>query len=104
MELKNRINRILFERGLAEGELASVCRLDQGHLNRIKNGRVKPSVVTALRIGRALGVPVDQIFFLDAAGSGQGSSPSMRGNARAMVGTHRADGEPPRRTAGVSRG
>lgn len=65
MKLRNHLNRILFERGLAEGELASVCRLDQGHLNRIKNGRVKPSLLTALRIGNALGLPVNRIFFLD---------------------------------------
>ena len=49
MKLRNRINRVLHERGLAEGEVALVARLDQGHLNRIKNGRVKPSIVTALR-------------------------------------------------------
>lgn len=66
MNLRNHLNRILHERGLAEGELASVCGLDQGHLNRIKNGRVKPSLVTALRIGNALGIPVNRIFYLDA--------------------------------------
>lgn len=65
MELRNHLNRILFDRGLAEGELASVCRLDQGHLNRIKNGRVKPTLVTALRIGNALGMPVNRIFYLE---------------------------------------
>lgn len=65
MELRNHLNRILYERGLAEGELAMVCRLDQGHLNRIKNGRVKPTLVTALRIGHALGLPVNRIFYLE---------------------------------------
>jgi transcriptional regulator with XRE-family HTH domain len=65
MKLRNRLNRILYERGLAEGEVASVCRLDQGHFNRIKNGRVKPSLVTALRISNALGMSVNQLFFLD---------------------------------------
>ena len=78
MELRNHLNRILYERGLAEGELASVCRLDQGHLNRIKNGRVKPNVVTALRIGNALGLPVNRIFYLDAC-----DAPAPRVNARA---------------------
>jgi DNA-binding XRE family transcriptional regulator len=67
MKLRNHLNRILYERGLAEGELASVCRLDQGHLNRIKNGRVKPSLITALRIGNALGLSVNRIFFLDGS-------------------------------------
>lgn len=86
MELRNHLNRILFERGLAEGELASVCRLDQGHLNRIKNGRVKPSLVTALRIGNALGMPVNRIFYLDGI-EGVDAPVSPRANAR-------AEGEP----------
>lgn len=81
MQLRNHLNRILFERGLAEGELASVCRLDQGHLNRIKNGRVRPSLVTALRIGNALGVPVNHIFYLEGGGALEPSGP--RRNARA---------------------
>jgi len=82
MELRNHLNRILFERGLAEGELASVCRLDQGHLNRIKNGRVKPSLVTALRIGNALGMPVNRIFYLEGF-EGMDAPAPPRANARA---------------------
>lgn len=80
MELRNNLNRILFEHGLAEGELASVCQLDQGHLNRIKNGRVKPTLVTALRIGRALGMPVNRIFYLEDRDR---RATSPRANARA---------------------
>lgn len=82
MELRNHLNRILFERGLAEGELASVCRLDQGHLNRIKNGRVKPNLVTALRIGNALGMEVNRIFYLDGL-EGAAVPVGTRANARA---------------------
>ena len=65
MVLRNRLNRILHDRGLAEGEVAMVARLDQGHLNRIKNGRVKPNLVTALRIAHALGTSVNQLFYLE---------------------------------------
>lgn len=65
MVLRNRLNRILHDRGLAEGEVAMVARLDQGHLNRIKNGRVWPSLVTALRIAHALGTSVNQVFYLE---------------------------------------
>ena len=54
MKLRNQLNRVLHDRGLAEGEVALVARLDQGHLNRIKNGRVKPTLVTALRISQAM--------------------------------------------------
>ncbi|HEY8518151.1 MAG TPA: helix-turn-helix domain-containing protein [Candidatus Binatia bacterium] len=65
MILRNRLNRFLHDRGLAEGEVALVARLDQGHLNRIKNGRVKPTLVTALRIAHALGASVNQLFYLE---------------------------------------
>jgi transcriptional regulator with XRE-family HTH domain len=68
MVLRNRLNRILHDRGLAEGEVAMVARLDQGHLNRIKNGRVRPTLVTALRIAHALGTSVNQVFYLEDEG------------------------------------
>lgn len=86
MKLKNHLNRLLFERGIAEGELASVCRLDQGHLNRIKNGRVQPSLVTALRIARGLGLPVNRVFYLDGTEAFESSSPGRRPSARASHG------------------
>jgi DNA-binding XRE family transcriptional regulator len=73
MKLRNQLNRVLHDRGLAEGEVALVARLDQGHLNRIKNGRVKPTLVTALRISQALGIPVQQLFWLE--GSEAATSP-----------------------------
>ena len=48
-----------------------VARLDQGHLNRIKNGRVKPTLVTALRIAHALGTSVNQLFYLEGIDAGR---------------------------------
>jgi len=87
MVLRNRLNRILHDRGLAEGEVAMVARLDQGHLNRIKNGRVKPTLVTALRIAHALGTPVNQLFYLegidaDAAARPPDAAPDACGRER----------------------
>ena len=75
MVLRNRLNRILHDRGLAEGEVAMVARLDQGHLNRIKNGRVKPTLITALRIAHALGTPVNQLFYLEDADGPRPATP-----------------------------
>lgn len=82
MNLRNHLNRILHERGLAEGEVATVARLDQGHLNRIKNGRVKPSLVTALRIANALGIPVNQLFYLESPNPGTGVGMRVAGERR----------------------
>lgn len=69
MELHNRLNRVLYERGLAEAEVAMIARLDPGHLNRIKNGRVRPTLVTALRIAYALGASVNDLFYLEDEGA-----------------------------------
>jgi transcriptional regulator with XRE-family HTH domain len=77
MILRNRLNRVLHDRGLAEGEVAMVARLDQGHLNRIKNGRVKPTLVTALRIAYALGTSVNQLFYLEGSEQKDSQPPSQ---------------------------
>jgi len=81
MKLDNRIGKILEASGWRESELAFHCEMDQGHLNRIKHGRVEPNLVkhgrvepnlvTALKIARSLELPVRAIFRLrrPAAGS-----------------------------------
>jgi DNA-binding XRE family transcriptional regulator len=67
MSLRNRLGKILYDRGLAEGEVAALASLDPGHLNRIKNNRVQPTLVTALRISYAVRTPVNEIFYLEGA-------------------------------------
>ena len=62
MPISNRLNQILFDRAIAESELAAATDLDTGHLNRIKNGRVVPNVATALRLAHALGLSVEDVF------------------------------------------
>ena len=67
MRLRNRVNRVLYDRALIESKVASSVGMDQGHFNRVKNGRVKPTLVTALRIATALGVPVGTLFYLEGS-------------------------------------
>jgi DNA-binding XRE family transcriptional regulator len=59
-------------------------------LNRIKNGRVKPTLVTALRIAHALGTSVNQLFYLegidaDAAGRPPDAAPDACARKRRPV-------------------
>jgi transcriptional regulator with XRE-family HTH domain len=63
--MRNDLGRILYARNLREHDVARRAGLTQSHLNRIKNGRVVPSLETALRICAALGLPVDAVFRLD---------------------------------------
>jgi transcriptional regulator with XRE-family HTH domain len=58
----NAISRLAYELGWSDGELARKAGLTRSRLNRIKNGRIRPSVRDALLISRALGVPLGQVF------------------------------------------
>ena len=53
---------LLAELRLSDVELASAAGLDRAHVNRLKNGRTRPSVGTALAIAAALGVDVVAVF------------------------------------------
>ena len=69
VRLDNRIAKILEASGWRESELAFHCEMDQGHLNRIKHGRVQPNLLTALKIARSLELPVRAIFRLRRPGA-----------------------------------
>lgn len=58
----NAISRLAYELGWSDGELARKAGLTRSRLNRIKNGRIRPSMRDALLISRALGVPLRQVF------------------------------------------
>jgi transcriptional regulator with XRE-family HTH domain len=53
---------LLAERRLSDVQLASAAGLDRAHVNRLKNGRTRPSVGTALAIAAALDVDVATVF------------------------------------------
>ena len=59
---RNRLPALLAARGWTDGRLAALAGLDRAHVNQVKNGRVLPTVATALALARALGVPVAVAF------------------------------------------
>jgi putative transcriptional regulator len=50
--------------GLTQAQLAELTGVSRISIVSIENGRFIPTIETALRIGRALGVPADKIFWL----------------------------------------
>jgi len=68
-KLDNRIAKVLEASGWRESELAYHCEMDQGHLNRIKHGRVQPNLRTALKIAGVLGLPLRAVFSLRRLGA-----------------------------------
>lgn len=60
----NTLVRDLYERGWSDIELAARAGLSVSRINRIKNGRLRPTTTDALMIARVLGRPVERIFRL----------------------------------------
>ncbi len=58
----NAISRLAYELGMSDGELARKAGITRSRLNRIKNGRLRPSIRDALLISRALDSSLDAVF------------------------------------------
>ena len=52
--------------GLTQGELAERARVSRKTVNTIENGVFTPSVTVALTLAKALDVPLDDLFRLEA--------------------------------------
>ena len=63
--LGNRLNELRSARGLTQAALAEAVGVSRKTINTVENGVFVPSTLLALKIARALGRPVEQVFFLD---------------------------------------
>lgn len=61
-------------RDITQAELAVRAGVTRRSVNAIETGRMVPSVLLALRLARALGVTVDELFSLEAP-TREGSRP-----------------------------
>lgn len=52
------------KRNLTQAQLATMADVTRKSINAIEMGRMVPSVVLALRLARALQVPVEELFAL----------------------------------------
>ena len=51
-------------RDLTQAELAALAEVTRKSINAIETGRMVPSIVLALRLAKALQVPVEELFSL----------------------------------------
>ena len=63
--LANRIKELRSDQGLTQAELAERCQVTRKTVNTVENGVFVPSALLALKLARALNVPVEQLFWLD---------------------------------------
>lgn len=62
--LRNNLKTVMEAKGITEAELSGLTDMTQESINRLKNTDRDPRVSTALRIARALKVPVEKLFSL----------------------------------------
>lgn len=62
--MKNKISKIIRERKMTQGDLAAKVGIMREYLNRIINRKITPSVNLAMRIAKALNMPVEDVFKL----------------------------------------
>ncbi len=64
LELRNTIKVQRAIRDLTQAELGELAGVTRKSVNAIETGRMVPSVLLALKLARALGVSVDDLFNL----------------------------------------
>ena len=62
--LVNRLLELRAERGLTQAALAESVGVSRKTINTVENGVFVPSTLLALKLARALGRPVEEIFGL----------------------------------------
>ena len=65
-QLANRLKERRTELGLTQAELAELCLVTRKTVNTVENGVFVPSALLALKLARALGEPVESLFWLSA--------------------------------------
>ena len=63
-ELGNRLREERTRQGRTQAELAAAVRVSRKTINTVENRVFVPSAVLALRLARALGTTVEQLFYL----------------------------------------
>ena len=62
---RNRLRELRAERDLTQAALAEMVGVSRKTINTIENGVFVPSTLLALKLARALGLPVEALFSLE---------------------------------------
>ncbi|WP_394999248.1 helix-turn-helix transcriptional regulator [Sphingomonas sp.] len=64
--LSNRLRELRAERELTQAQLAELVGVSRKTVNTVENGVFVPSTTLALKLARALAVPVEKLFWLSS--------------------------------------
>ena len=77
-ELRNRLKVQRAISDVTQAELATKAGVTRKSVNAIETGRMVPSVLLALKLARALEVPIETIFMLDGHAVVETNTPAER--------------------------
>lgn len=60
--MKNNLQKIRWEKNLSQKTLSQKSGVSQSVISSVENGLTIPNLITALRLAKALGVAVEDIF------------------------------------------
>jgi transcriptional regulator with XRE-family HTH domain len=60
--MSNNISFYQIKQGLTDRQVAEKANLSESYYNKVKNGRICPTVHTALRVARAVGRSVETLW------------------------------------------
>jgi putative transcriptional regulator len=64
--VKNNIQKIIDDIGWNQPKLASLVGVKREYINRIINNHITPTIPLGIRIAKALGRTVEDVFILDS--------------------------------------
>ena len=67
--MKNRLEELRRQRGINQEELAAALMVSRQTIGSLENGRYNPSILLAFKIARYFGMPIEEIFIDEGAGS-----------------------------------
>lgn len=62
--MKNNLQKVRWEKNWSQKMLSQKSQVPQSVISSVENGLTLPSLITALRLAKALGVNVEDIFAL----------------------------------------
>lgn len=63
--MENGIYQAIVRQNITQSALAKRIGIKREYLNRIINRKVTPTIPLGLRISKALGIPIEDLFFLE---------------------------------------
>lgn len=64
-EMRNKVKEFRKQLKLTQDELAQKLDVTRQTINAIENNKYNPTLELAIKMAKFLGVPVEQLFFLD---------------------------------------